>query len=153
MDSMLRLIVLLATHLSMLGAGVGLTLITVRARRAALDARAEALDTPERCLELRSERDHGIARGRHRARPITPLTATMPRITDGQPISGAPWGRPFIVPKPPSLVNASLAEAEVILATQRAQRVQERRAFVDLMTTIVGPARIRQHVTAHAQVT
>ena len=131
---MLRLTVLLVTHLSMLAVGVGLALIMVRGRRQALDARAEALDTHEIFLELRSERDHGVSRGRHRARPVSALSAVMPR------------------PSAPTLTGANLAQAEVILATQRAQRVQERRAFVDLMSSMVGPARIRTHAMGRARV-
>lgn len=147
MNPMLRLIVLLVTHLSMLGIGVGLALITVRARRqaviadrAALDVRATFLETTiERQLRLRGDNSDPTKAGRHRAghaRSITPLTRTMP----------------VVKAKPKSLINASLAEATAELATQRAKRVQERREFVDLMSTLVGPARIRQHVSAHAQV-
>ena len=133
---MLRLTVLLVTHLSMLAAGIGLALITVRSRRQALDARAEALDTHEQFLDLRSERDHGASRGRHRARPVSALT----RVDHERPV------------KTPTLVGVNLAQAEVILATQRAQRVQERRAFVDLMSSMVGPARIRTHAMGRARV-
>ena len=147
MDPMLRIFVLLVTHLSMLGAGVGLALITVRGRRqavladrAALDVRELFLETTiERQLRLRDDQADPTRAGRHRAsraRPITPLTATMPVAHE----------RPA---RTPSLVHASLSEAEVILATQRAQRVQDRREFVDLMTTAVGPARIRAHAIGH----
>ncbi len=140
---MLRTMILLVTHLSMLFTGAGLALITVRGRRqavladrAALDVRATFLETTiERQLRIRT--DAATAEpGRHRA----PSRRVLPRGT-------APER-----PRVPSLLTATLSEASAILATQRAQRVQQRREFVDLMTTLTGPARIRQHVIAHAQV-
>jgi hypothetical protein len=152
MDAMLRTLVLLATHITMLFAGAGLALVTVRARRQATDAREAALSVRELFLtETIEKREHRIRNeaartesgGRHRAQPhgrarnIDPLTRVQPAV------------RP---PRQPSLVGASLAEAVAIIATQKAQRVQERRQFVDLMTSLVGPARIRQHAEGHAHV-
>lgn len=143
---MLRTIVLLVTHLTMLGAGIGLTLITLRARRQAAAAHEAALDVRElflaetiekRTARLRAETAVPTAAsgGRHRARDITPLTRIQP-----------PPARPRLSG------SMGLDEVVAVLATHRAQRVQERRQFVDLMTGLVGPARIRQHVRAVAHV-
>jgi hypothetical protein len=154
MDAMLRTLVLLATHMTMLLAGAGLALITVRAHRQAVDAREAALSVRELFLtETIERREHRVRnetaqqpadyRGRHhiqprgRARNIDPLTRIQPAA------------RPK---RQPSLLTASLSEATAIIATQKAQRVQERRQFVDLMTSLVGPARVRKHVEGHARV-
>ena len=141
---MLRTMVLLATHLTMLFAGIGLALITVRARRQATLAREVALDVRElfltETIEKRTARVRAEAAtpsaGRHRARPVPALTLIQPPTSANAP----------------SLLTASLAEAQVILGTQRAQRVQERRQFADLMTSLVGTARIRQHAVGVARV-
>lgn len=124
---MLRTLVLLVTHLTMLGSGGGLALLAVRGRRQAIEARAAALDVHAMFLDDKADRLAGAPVGRHRA----PLVKSAPG---------------------PSLLTASLSEATAILGTHRAQRVQERRQFVDLMTSLAGPARIRQHVTGRASV-
>jgi hypothetical protein len=153
MDAMLRTLVLLATHMTMLLAGAGLALITVRARHQANEAREAALSVRElfltETIEKRTARIQAETarpasyRGRHHAQPhgrarnIDPLTRLQPAVR----------------PAPqPSLLTANLAEATAIIAIQKAQRVQERRQFVDLMTSLVGPARIRQHAEGHAHV-
>jgi len=149
---MLRTLVLLATHMTMLLAGVGLALVTVRARRQATDAREAALSVRELFLtETIEKREHRIraetaqqSGGRHRAQPrgrarnIDPLTRVQPVVPR--------------VARQPSLLTASLAEAVAIIATQKAQRVQEQRQFVDLMSSLVGPARVRRHAEGHARV-
>jgi hypothetical protein len=154
MDAMLRTLVLLATHMTMLLAGAGLALVTVRARRQATDAREAALSVRELFLtETIEKREHRIrteaatqSGGRHRAQPrgrarnIDPLTRVQ---------SAAAVPRPT---RQPSLLTASLAEAVAIIATQKAQRVQEQRQFVDLMSSLVGPARVRRHAEGHARV-
>ena len=114
---MLRTIVLLLTHLTMLGAGVGLAAITTRSRRQSLDARAAALDTRETLVGVRVDQlgTPAVSAGRHRA-----------------------------VERGPSLLTASLAEAVAINATAEAKREQERRAFVDIMTNVAQAKRWRQ---------
>jgi hypothetical protein len=147
MDAMLRTLVLLATHMTMLLAGAGLALVTVRARRQATDAREAALSVRELFLtETIEKREHRIraeaatqSGGRHRAQPHG-----RARV---QPAAAVP--RPA---RQPSLLTASLAEAVAIIATQKAQRVQEQRQFVDLMSSLVGPARVRRHAEGHARV-
>ena len=137
---MLRTVVLLATHLSMLACGVGLAAITLRGRRQELAAKAATLDTRELIISARIDRLRAPAplatqaAGRHRAKPRTVGLDVPPR--------------PFVVPEPPKLATAGLADAVVLLATQRAVREQERRAFVDLMlgagmrTWVKGSARV-----------
>lgn len=115
---MLRTIVLLLTHLTMLGAGVGLAAITTRSRRQSLDARAAALDTRETLVGVRVDQ---LRRG-----------ATLGTPTQ----SRAYVGRRRAVERGPSLLTASLAEAVASNATAEAKREQERRAFADIMTNV-----------------
>lgn len=136
---MLRILVLLATHVTVFACGVGIALLTARARRHQADVAeriaavhelfvSETADRRQR--RLRAIAADPAAAGRHRARPVTPLTAVQPAV---------------YAPPAPSLLTATLAEATAMLATARAQRVQERRQFADLMATLIGPARIRSH--------
>jgi hypothetical protein len=127
MDDMLRTLILLVTHCSVFAAGAGMALLHRRAVRDMDDGNQRAEATSDLAAQHRAAVAAGV--GRHRARPVTALTAVQPAI--------------YVAPT--TLIGATLREAEVILATRRAQRVQERRAFVDVMTTLVGPARLRVH--------
>lgn len=124
-DPALRTLVLLATHLSMLAAGVGLTLITLRGRRQAVLADRRALDVRATFLGYQPNRPRRP--GRHRAPAATAMFKTL------------------LPQRLPSLTACTLREAQAVMSTLAARRVQERREFVDLMTAAVGPARIRAH--------
>ena len=138
---MLRTLVLLVTHLSMLFAGAGLVLVTVHARRQAVTADRAALDVRATFLETTIE--HQVRIREHAAKPDAGRHRAPSSSRRAQPHATT------VRPKSPSLLTATLADATAILATRRAQRVQERREFVDLMTTAVGPARIRTHAIGH----
>ena len=127
---MLRLIVLIITHLAVFACGICITLVTLRGRAKALEFRKHLLDTHEMFLDLRADQlvpapltgEAATMPGRHRrpqgARSIVALTAVQPAVAT----------------KPrPSLVTMGLADAVAQLATDRARRVQEHRQFVDLM--------------------
>lgn len=153
---MLRTAVLLTTHLTMLGIGVGLTLITLHARRQSLLVRERVLDTHEMFLKGRADQlrrgafvdeereptpklsptivDQHIG-GRHRAREERPAAAPVPPPPPRTVNLAAP-PRPFVVPEPPVLLKAGLHEATAYLAQQRALREQEKRVFIDIMTNI-----------------
>ena len=118
---MLRTIVLLLTHLTMLGAGVGLAAITTRSRRQSLDARAAALDTRETLVGVRIDQ---LRRG---AVLGTPAVAAGRHRATAEPT--------------PSLLTASLDQAVAMIATAKAKREQERRAFVDIMTNVAQAKR------------
>lgn len=138
---MLRTLVLLVTHLTMLCTGAGIMFIHTRARRQQADVAQRIADVRELFIDetiIKREtrlRQHAAnpAGGRHRARG--PAARPMPALTAVQPVTL------------PSLLTASLEQAQVILATQRAQREQDRRAFVDIMAA----AQLRTYVrrTAH----
>ena len=123
---MLRTMILLLTHLTMLGAGVGLAAITTRSRRQSLDARAAALDTRETLVGVRVDQ---LRRG---ATLGTSATLVEPR---------AYVGRRRAVEPTPSLLTASLEQAVAIIATAEAKREQERRAFVYIMTNVAQAKR------------
>jgi hypothetical protein len=125
MNDMPRTIVLLITHLAMLGAGAGLALATVRSRRQALVAHKVALDTHEMFLNGRADQ---LRRGAFLAElpPVGRHRRADPSTKAGR------------------LVRSNLDEAVAILATDRAKREQERRAFVDIMTNIAQAKRWHQ---------
>lgn len=144
MDDMLRTLVLLVTHLTMLGAGVGLAGITLRSRRQSLDVREAVLDTRELFLAGRVEQ---LRRGVF-AQPGDPKPTRRAGGRHRKVNPDAP-DRAYAVPKPPKLLKAGLDEAVALLATARAIREQERRAFVDLMT---NTARAPRWVQASARI-
>ncbi len=125
---------LLLSHAIVTGAAVALTRLHLRGKAEALDARAAALDTHELFLESMAEREQrlavphaapkeGVRVGRHRAQPPPP-----PRVRVDTP---PPASR-----TPSLLPNCGLAEATAILATRRAQREQDHRAFEAFLTQI-----------------
>lgn len=146
---MLRLFVLLITHVLVFFCGMGIYHITSSAKRRTLEFRKRLLDTHELFLDLKADRlaperpDHSSGRHRaHGARPITPLTVVQPAVP---------------TPKRPSLATLGLADAVAQLATDRARRVQEHRQFVDIMAWAKRTAgvqvtrqRPRGRVNAHA---
>jgi hypothetical protein len=152
MTPMLRTFVLMATHLSMLACGVGLTLITLHSRRQALKAREAALDTHELFLA------HTAARQRP---PAPPVPAPPPSLRGSSEIERTFLdlrrfdrpGRhraPDVAPPPPPsaqqpslLPNRSLDETVAILATRKAQRVQDHRAFVAFLEHVKRTANVR----------
>ncbi len=119
---MLRTIVLLLTHLGMFSAGAAIVAIPLRARRQELAGKAAALDTHEMFLNGRADQ---LRRG---AFPAEFPTVGRHRATLGR--SRTPSD------KAGRLIRAGLDEAVAILATDRAKREQERRAFVDIMTNV-----------------
>jgi hypothetical protein len=118
---------LLITHLILFGAGVGLTAITMRSRRQALDARAAALDTRETFVGARADQ---LRRGA--------VLGTS---------NSAYQGRRRAPEPAPSLLTASLADAVAMNGTASARAEQERRAFADIMTNI-GRAKLWCQATA-----
>jgi hypothetical protein len=106
---------LLASHLIAAATGGWLVASVQRGRRDALQAKAELLDVRETFVGLRVEQE------RQPKRPPRLVGADAPE-------------RPFVVPKPPSLLTATLDEAQVILSTAIARRVQEHRQFVDFVS-------------------
>jgi hypothetical protein len=137
MDAMLRTFVLLATHLTMLATGAAMMYVHTYARRQQAEVAQRIADVRElfinETIEKRERRlrDHAAnpAAGRHRARPVPALTAIQPVAL-------------------PSLLNASLEQAQVILSAQRARREQDRRQFVDIMAA----AQLRTYVRRTARV-
>jgi hypothetical protein len=106
---------LLASHLIAAATGGWLVASVQRGRRDALQAKAELLDVRETFVGLRVEQERQPKR-QHRL-----VGADAPE-------------RPFITPRPPSLLTATLDEAQAILATAIARRVQEHRQFVDFVS-------------------
>lgn len=144
MDDMLRTLVLLVTHLTMLGAGVGLAGITLRGRRQSLTAKEATLDTRELFLAGRVEQlRRGVFAQPGDPKPVRGASGRHRRINLEAP------ERSYAVPKPPKLLRAGLDEAVAMLATARAIREQERRTFVDLMT---NTARAPRWVQASARI-
>ncbi len=124
---MLRIVVLLASHITTLGFGaIIFAPLARRGRARSLDARAAALDTHEFFLNAKADQ--------HRRGAFIDTTPKPPRIAP----TGAPGGR-HRRPDPPTLARAGLAEAEALLGITRAKHEQTRREFVSLMTQFAKP--------------
>ena len=129
---MTRTLVLILTHLISVGCGAGLVYITLRGRAAALEVRSRALQMRELFVEELAARPVNprpvsvdSKPGRHRADRVARTRLDLRRIVTADELPRRE--RVSLLP------NATLAEAEVFLATAEAQRVQERRQFVDIM--------------------
>jgi hypothetical protein len=109
---------------------------------AALALRENAIEARELYLDATHDQ---ISRGvdfadiKHTAAQRAPRGIT--RSTIGRHRAGRIGGgrdheiaRPFVVPPPPRLVNATVTEAKALLSQARARAEQERREFVDLLT-------------------
>jgi len=138
MDAMLRTLVLLATHLTMLGAGAGLMYVHTYARRQAADVAQRIADVRETFIDETIEKREARLR-QHIARPST---GRHRAVANRRPQS---FVRPATLP---TLLTASLEQAQVILATQRAQHAQRSREFVDMMTA----AQLHTYVRRSARV-
>jgi succinyl-CoA synthetase beta subunit len=125
MDDMLRTIVLLITHLSMLGGGAGLALVTVRSRRQELLGKAAILDTRETALQAMADQLR---------LPGQPLASAA--FVERAPASRRPRRSP--------LLTASLDEAVALNITAIAEHEQYKRVFVDIMTNIAQAKRWHQ---------
>ena len=114
---MLRDIVLFAGFGIAFAAGVGVTLTTTHAKRQSLAARLAALETRELFLDAVVDQ--------HRRGAFLEPSSTL----------GHRGGRHRLEERRVrSLATATLTEATAILATRIAERVQQRRHFVDIMT-------------------
>jgi hypothetical protein len=127
------LTILIFSHTVAAASAVALTRLRLRGRTEALEARSAALDTHELFLESIAAREQRLAVphaapvadvrvGRHRAQP----PARRQRADVPPPAASTPSLLP----------NCGLAEAVAILATRRAQRVQEHRAFEGFLAQV-----------------
>lgn len=125
---MLRIIVLLLTHLGVFGAGAGMAVVTLRGRRQELIGKAAVLDTRETVLGARMDQLLHVGQplstpaheGRHRA--PSPAAATVRACAKPAPAS--------------RYLTAGLDEAVALNVTAIAEHEQMKRVFVDIMTNI-----------------
>ncbi len=126
---MLRIVVLLATHLSFGGiCAVIFAPLARRGRARSLDARAAALDTHEFFLNAKADQSRRGA-----------FIETTPKPARIAPTPGPNSAGRHRRADPPALARAGLAEAEALLGIARAKHEQTKREFVALMTQYAKP--------------
>lgn len=122
---MLRLIVLFATHIVMLLAGLGMGLLVTRGRRQQATAHIRAAETREIFVD-------DILAGRRPARALTTTRLEPGRHRAAPDRNRVGPSSPHALTRAPRtslLPNATLAEVEAHLVMEHARRETEHRAF------------------------